>query len=556
MQTLRRLVRFCLGLEALGLVGTISLFFATLVALRAQMAEDEVSPLTIIFAAGIPLVTATLNAVPAIAWWQLKKGKPNGPGWAIAASTINVLILLLGALVWLRFHNPRTLPIYLFCGMTGVLGLLAFWRQESSPPPLPKKVIRIAGDGTSKVKDYVGVGVSIAIIWVGSGWVDRWSIVHHLPHSSLVPFAIKVQLAILLSTLGHELGHFIAGWASGMILRSFCVGPARWAVRNGKWRFDFNLRRFYGGAVEMVAPNLFRLRSNTAFFIIGGPFGSLVTGAIFAVLTLTAPGSSWQPYWEWLAMMAVFSFAGFIVNLIPQKPESQYSDGAQLYQIMTNGPWAKVHLAFAMVTTSLVTAVRPRDFDLETLIAAADSVPEGDRGLLLRLFTSQRYLDAGRIPEGLAYMEAGELLYEHSVLMQPADICAEFLFMNAFYKQNLSTAAIWEHRIETLPKVDKDADYWLARTALLWLKGEHVAADDAWSKGVALAEDLPACGAYEYTRSRFRSLRTALDDVNEPAQPPEDLGALAAACDPVGWSSEITKLKLFARTTKRRSKWL
>ena len=41
----------------------------------------------------------------------------------------------------------------------------------------------------------------------------------------------------------------------------------------------------------------------------------------------------------------MMEFFNSFVNLIPVKPESQYSDGAQIYQILTNGPLARVHRA-------------------------------------------------------------------------------------------------------------------------------------------------------------------------------------------------------------------
>jgi tetratricopeptide (TPR) repeat protein len=303
-------------------------------------------------------------------------------------------------------------------------------------------------------------------------------------------------------------------------------------VRNGSWKFEFQWRKFYGGGVAMVAPDLRNMRSRKAFSIMGGPVASLVAGSIFTVATLTAAGHAWAPYWSLLSTLATFSIADFIVNLIPLKPESHYSDGAQLYQIVTNGPWARIHLAFAMVSTSAVSRIRPRDFDVKVINTAADFVPHDERGLLLRLFACLHYLDANRIPEAIASMQDAEALYEQSTFDKPQDICAEFVFVNALYKRDLAAAEVWWKRIGTLRKIDPDADYWRAKASLHWLKGEHEEARDAWERGNALAQKLPMAGTYDFTRSCFASLRAALDTPMQTTPPPfESLRSLSIPCE-------------------------
>jgi hypothetical protein len=215
--------------------------------------------------------------------------------------------------------------------------------------------------------------------------------------------------------------------------------------------------------------------------------------------------------WLLFAVTALISGAGFIVNLIPQKPESQYSDGAQLFQLVTNGPWARVHLALAMAASSIVTRLRPRDYDIAMLAAAADAVTEGERGFLLRLLCARYYFDRRRAPEALAFVDEAEPLYEHCAFAGPADICAEFVFLHAFYKRDLRAANLWNERLHAAPHLDKDAEYWLASTALLWLEGDRAGARQAWDTGYTLAHALPICGAYDFTRTSFDRLREEMD---------------------------------------------
>jgi hypothetical protein len=480
-----------------------------LFALRQQVADDELPLSVYTVIAVVALMLPVLGAIPARAWWTLRKGLPSARRWTIAASIMNLLILLPVVEGQIHLASTAIWLVYAICGALGVLGLIAVWRFESDPDrPQP---VQISGDGTSKLKDWIAQGSSTGIVSLSLGWWTKWATFHHLVYPDMIPFIAQMQLAVLLTTFGHELGHLVAGWASRKTLRSFQVGPFQWRIRNGEWNFEFDLRKFYGGSVGMVTPDLVNVRSRKAFSLIGGPVASLLIGSIFMVVALETPGHAWERYWMFLCMLATFSISAFLVNMIPLKPESNYSDGAQLYQIVTNGPWARVHFAFAMVTTSLVTPVRPRDFDVDVLRRAADSVASGERGLLLRLFACLHYLDQNRIPEAVAAMEEAEALYPDSKFDRPGDICAEFVFVNAFYKRDLAAADMWWQRLEDSPKLDFDVDYWRAQTARLWLKGESAEAREAWEQGNALAQKLPAAGNYEFTRSCFAKLRAALD---------------------------------------------
>ncbi len=530
MQLLRRVVRFCLGAEVIAFVGITLLIVVSMGRLRNALADGDLPPSTYTTVMLITLIFPVLGMLPAMAWWTLKKGTPSARRWIIAASVLNILALVSGIDMWRRAGVTFALFLYGAFGVIGILSLIAFWRKDTNTA-VPKRA-RIAGDGTSKFKDYGAQAIAVAIIWFSADCWGRWARIHHLSYPALVTALIEIEIAVLLTTFGHELGHLVAGWLSGKLLRSFQVGPFRWAIRNGVWKFEFNLRKFYGGAVGMVTPDLVNMRSRLAFFIMGGPIASLVMGSICIVATLLTPGHVWQRYWLLLSAMASLSISAFVVNLIPLKPESNYSDGAQLYQIVTNGPWARVHFAFAMVTTSLVTAVRPRDFDVNVLNLAAKSVPVGERGLLLRLFACLHYVDANQIPQALASLQDAEALYGQSIFEKPQDICAEFVFVNAFYKLDLAAAEQWWQKIEALRKNERDAGYWRAKTALLWLRGEREKARATWEIGNALAAKLPAAGNYEFTRFCFLRLRKALDAPIQTTPPPlEGLAALAVVCN-------------------------
>ena len=272
----------------------------------------------------------------------------------------------------------------------------------------------------------------------------------------------------------------------------------------------------------MVPIHLRNMRGREAFMILGGPMASLLMGAIGGVAALSAKGHAWEPLWAFLSMTAVISSVAFIVNLIPQKPEAQYSDGAQIYQLVTNGPWAQVHLAFAMVASSLVTSTRPRDFDIALINRAGDFIAQNEQGMLLRLFACIYHIDAGQIPEAIVSLEKAEGLWNQAALKRPAGICGEFVFFCAVYKRDRAAAELWWRRLEAQPKIEFDADYWKARASIMWLRNQPAEAFHAWERGNTLAAGLPKAGAYEFTRSCFERLRSVLDS---PA--PQKLAAAA-----------------------------
>jgi hypothetical protein len=526
MQPLRRAVQFFFGVQALGLLGTLSLVLGAFVAWWRHVPGDEMPVATYWLMIVSSLIGFLLNTVPAIAWRKLKRGRPSARPWAIAASILNILVLVAGIDTLRHSGRTSTWPISAVCGAIGLLGLIGYWRKQGRPAD--PMAARLPGDGTSSAKDYTSQIVSFAILTISFQLWNRWADEHDLQAPGVVAGILLLQLAVLLNTFLHETGHLLAGWASGMILRRFHVGPLLCAVRNGRWKIEFQWKQYYGGSVGMVTPTLKNIRGRQAFMIMGGPVASLVTGAVATTAALSSRGHAWESYWPILSMIGALGWSSFVTNLIPLKKAARYSDGAQLYQIVTGGEWAHFHLAFAMVSSSLVTPIRPRDFDASLLERAAGFITHGEQGLLLRLFLCQHYLDVNQIPEALTKLEAAEVLYDQSTFDKPEDICAEFVFVNAFYKRDLAAAEAWWQRIESLRAIDPDADFWRARTSLLWLRGERKEAREAWAHGHELAQKLPASGVYETTRLCFAQLYNALEQRIPAVPPPLPVEAFAA----------------------------
>jgi len=514
MGQLGKFVRFCFGLEALSLIAGIPIFLIAAFRLSLKLGWQQASSTLFLITEMLALGMLALQMVPAIAWWTLKKGNRHARVWALAASVVNVLPLPAVSRSWMIFSGLKHSPAGLITALIGVAGLIAFSRgpvvSQVADAAKPKPQ-RLPGDGTSKAAERLAGVVAVAWLFFCLHFWRVWGRGQHLRQSDFLVWVAEVQVAVLICIAIHEFGHVLAGWASDMKLRSFQVGPFRWSHRRGKWKFK--LLASMGGVTGMAPTRLTNVRGRSAFFTFGGPVASLVLAGIGCIATLAAKGHFWEGSWTLLSIIATIASLDFMVNLIPQKPEAQYSDGARIYQLVTNGPWAQVEQAFSMVASSLVTSRRPRDYDIDVLHAAGNFLARGDRGMLLRLYSCTHYLDTGQVPEAVASLQEAETLYEGGALQSPAGICALFVFLNAIFKRDVAAAELWWQRLQAHRDIDYDAEYWQARASILWLQGQTDEARAACESGYALALELPAAGAYDYTRSGFDALRDAL---NEP----------------------------------------
>ncbi len=518
MGSVRRILQFLFGLQGLALVVTIFAVLAySRIIVRAQSNPDLrpkiVETLTMLAISGV------LELVAGIAWWRLRKGQPDGRWWAVAASLVCLPLPLPGIFGWALRHShhwavlaiPLHLPRQLFEAAIGLVGLTAFLQGGAAAKSAPEaKPERIPGDGTTNYLGYVLQAIAILAFLVASAWGSRWGAAHGIQAPDRSSRLFLIPLALLLEIIGHELGHFAAGTLCGFRLRRFHVGPLVWSVRNGKWRFEFCPQVGLGGSVGMVPLNLTEFRERTIIFLAGGPTASLSMSIISLAALLTPQAAASRFGWHLLATMAAVSSFSFLVNLIPQRTKLFYSDGAQLYQLLTQGPWRKVHLALGMGTTSLLAPIRPRDWNIAVIREAADFLKTGTQGMLLRLLASYWLLDAGRVADAVAESTQAQALFRPQMVPNPADFYAEFVFVNAFYARDLNAAEAWWSKLEALTKIEFDADYWRARSAIFWLRGDLNEARAAWGTGNEKAQRLPSCGIYDFTRRHFAELRKAL----------------------------------------------
>lgn len=487
---------------------------------------------------GVPTNRATLLAfglvlllgiaTSTVAWWALRKGWRSAQFWAITASVFSLFQIGLGTL----------------CGLAG---LAAFWSKEAvdamALTGTAKPPERVAGDGTSKFLDIGAQAIALVAFFAASYFWGKWAQNAGLirPRGFLGEFSFWG--AIYASVFVHELGHLLAGMKMKMTLRAFAVGPVAGQFRRGRWRLALNPMGFLGGGqVAMVPLHLENLPARFSYMIFAGPFFSLLGGVAALAGALSAPGSPWAGAWRFLALMGTMCMIDFIINLIPLRPEGAYSDGARLLQIRKGGPWADEYTAFAMVASSLVTDLRPSQFDLPLLERVAQFHRSGEKGSQVRLFIAMHHLESGHAAEAItAWREAAELHPEAS-----ADGSAEYAFMEASVAGDAQRARNWWRRVEAKGDSKREVDYWRGLAAVLAVEGDYTGAGQALAKADTFAHNLPSVGAYEYERWSLEVVRHQLTQRRPPASPtPEPLHATITAKLPEQPAEQTPELTRF-----------
>ena len=533
MLRLRKFLRGCSGYLALLFLlissSTIpSLFHPFHEHRAAQLAIDTALPMELLrivlrmFQKLVLVMPLALGILYAIVWWTVTHGQRSARRWAIAASLAALLqgIPVCLGVYYARIDSPQGpwLTISVVGGILlalGIGGLIAFLPHNAMTqiPMEAAKPPRIAGDGTSHLLDGAVWLLQMGGYAGGMALWYRWGKSQHLSMTHGVMYWLEVLVAILVTTVVHELGHAIAGQSLGMKLRAFVVGPFQWRIRDGRWAFRFVFSSFFsaGGAAALVPINPHQSRWREVGMIAAGPVAGLWVGVVALFAALTAPDIPYEHAWEFFALISTFGLVSSAANLIPIRPDALYSDGARIFQILRGGALADLYHVFNVTASASVTPLRPRDFDIEAIERAARSFTGGRHGLILRLIASNYFLDCGNIPQAADAFNEAESIYRESALDIPGELHTIFVFDNAFLRNDAANARIWWDRMQVKKPSHLGVDYWLAQSALEWIEGHTQDARETWIKGNALAQKLPAMGNHEFDRYRFALFGEALD---------------------------------------------
>jgi hypothetical protein len=246
---------------------------------------------------------------------------------------------------------------------------------------------------------------------------------------------------------------------------------------------------------------------------------SLALGVIALCAVFAASGSMWEPAWQFLAYVAVISLIAAVVNLIPFRTGTTYSDGAHLYHLLAGGPWADLHRALSIGLATTVTPLRPRDYDIDAIQRASAAMKQGLWARQLRMMASSYYLDWGRIPEATAAMVEAETILHASASEVRAEAYPWFIYRKVVLQHDAAGAReLWD-TMAAKGQISPGVGYCLAQSALLWIEKRQHEAREAWDKGMALLKSLPGCGDDDFDRDRFELLRTMMDESTPEEHP-------------------------------------
>jgi hypothetical protein len=356
--------------------------------------QDHPAPLAI--RAAYYILIASIGPIFGMAWWTVWRRKPSGRFWAISTGALLPLtltpVLYRGwAVLWqseLAFSDLTVI------GLLAVIPFLQPYKLAEEPKVKCRDTKSIPGDGTSTWFFVFATLCLLATLIGGVPEFTRWLQARgflgmHEGHQGVLWLVLGL-IAV------HELGHAAAGVAFGMKVVSLAIGPFQWKKRDGKWRFEFRLKEFFNGSTGLVSPSPDFPLWQKAFVVASGAFANFIIGLLCAI-RIAISGRSGPPMQSWapLVYFGAYNLTIGAFNLLPVRMSGAYSDGAQIYQALSKGPWSDYHRVGTMVESSLVTPIRPRDYDVAAIQRAAAAIVRGRQGLCLQLFLFYAFLDRG-----------------------------------------------------------------------------------------------------------------------------------------------------------------
>ena len=449
-------------------------------------------------------------AVFASAWWTCMKSRPSARAFGLAGSGIYLLVALIPCFYTHRLDAANTILVAM-----SLLGFAAFGKSlRVKLAAKTEEVTAIPGDFTSRHVNRIAQGVTFGLSMGAYLWWQGWLTTQHLTalNSAWVRLAFTF-IALLAITSVHEAGHAVVGMLCGMKVRAFFVGPFQWRIRDAKWEFEFKPKGLIlaDGETALI-PGDGRLHPRQFLtMMFAGILANILTGTFALILVVGLGVALPQPITGFMALFGAWSLGLATANLLPFRTPQGYSDGAIVLQLLSGGAFAEFHLAIAHIGSSLVSSLRPRDYDIRSIRSAARGIAHGRQALLMWLYAFSHSIDAGNEQEADEVLAHAELVCLESASNIPAEFHTAFVFGNALVRRDAKATRFWWNRMQARKPTRFNADYWRAESALHWIEGNLDEARIAWEKSHALVEQLPHAGAYDFSRYCSSLLRHELE---------------------------------------------
>lgn len=521
MRTLRNILTWLFALIA------FTCFSIAIKYLRAEFSSYAYLQRSLVFSElFVPVVFMLQGLVFSMAFWTSLRGGRSARRWGIAASVLNIIVALFPVVlsVWID-HDLSVLkvmfvPLALVMAL-GVAGLVVFTR----PPEFNRKddkneyTVLVKGDGTYVWLNRSAGLLGFALCYGAYSWWARWAWDHHLRtewNFLLDNVVLFGCLAVVI--LVHECGHAVGGLSLGMRLRMFAIGPLQWRLEKLKWKFEFTRAMLLrpDGAVGLLPSSSTSPNWYGAFIAAAGPAANLVTGVLaLSVATISPPNALLQLHGQ-LALFGALSVVVAVGNLIPFRFGQYYSDGAHLYQHLTDHPLCDFRRVIQTVMAVSETSLRPRDYDLHAIERSLDLFPEGIQGHYLKLYVFDHCFESGRITEACQALKEAEAIYEASSLNATTEI--SFVLGYAGLCNDASAARRWWERLDARHADESDGGYWLAKCALAYSEGRQDDGRAALQMANSFIAQLPPTGSRAFDVDWSIRLHGALENAYDAAR--------------------------------------
>jgi hypothetical protein len=273
---------------------------------------------------------------------------------------------------------------------------------------------------------------------------------------------VLVAVAVGLSVLVHEAGHWLGGQLTGMRCFAVAVLWAHLERQESRWRLQF--RKWRPGTLGHVISlplGFERLRRRIALFIAAGPAASLAAGG----LALAAGWVLRQPYrtgvppghtagYIMAELLFVFGVGSLLIGVANALPfttrHGNASDGERLRRLRRPGPEAELELGRFQLTSYIYQGMRPRDWPellVNQLLAAPAQSAQRCYG---HLCAYTFYLDHADIEAARHHWHAAYDEREGASRPIIRSLYCEAVYLSVLHDDQPEQAAQWQQAAEQI----------------------------------------------------------------------------------------------------------